>query len=122
MSAARATQGFALVSAIFIVVVMAVAGAYMLSITGVQRESTNLSLIGPRAYYAAQSGLEWALHEAVDTPSTCPSDTFSLTEGGFVGFDVTVTCSSTEHQEIASTTTVFRIRSKELETTAMVTQ
>jgi MSHA biogenesis protein MshP len=136
MNAGRETQGFALVGAIFIVVVMAIAGAYMLSVSGVQRESTNLALLGPRAYYAAQSGLEWALHEAVATPATCPADTFSLTEGALVGFDVTVTCTKTRHTENAVTTTVFRITSKaeygtyggrdyvsrQLETTAMVSQ
>ena len=112
MSTRRTTAGFALVGAIFIVVIMASAGAYMLNISGVQRESTNLSLLGPRAYYAAHSGLEWALREAVATPATCPTGTFSLTEGGVAGFDVTVTCSKTDHVENTATTTVFRITSK----------
>jgi MSHA biogenesis protein MshP len=106
------TAGFALISAIFILVVMAVVGAYMVNIGGVERETTNLALLEYKAFYAAHSGLEWGLHQAVDNPAACPADTFSLTEGGISGFDVTVTCSESDHTEGATTTTVFRITSK----------
>jgi MSHA biogenesis protein MshP len=112
MRAKEPIAGFALVSAIFILVVMSVVGAYMLDISGVERETSNLAMLEYKAYYAAHSGLEWGLHQAVDNPAACPADTFALTEGGISGFSVTVTCTESDHTEGATTTTVFRITSK----------
>jgi MSHA biogenesis protein MshP len=105
-------EGFTLISAIFILVVVALAGAFMLSVSGVERQTSNLGLLGPLAYHAARSGLEWGMHEAAATPAVCPTGTFSLSEGGLSGFNVTVTCSKTDHVENSATTTVFRITSE----------
>ena len=112
MSGLQRADGMSLVNAIFILVVVALAGAFMLTISGVERQTANFAHLAPRAYHAAKSGLEWAAHQAVTTPATCPTGTFTLAEGGFSGFDVTVTCTKVDHVENGTTTTVFQIRSK----------
>ena len=103
-------EGFTLIVAIFLLVVLASAGAFMLNISGVQRQTTTFSILGSRAYHATRSGLEWGVHQAVNN-TTCPADTFTLTQAGLNNLDVTVSCTSTDHDQAGTTTRVFRISS-----------
>ncbi len=106
------SPGFTLIGAIFILVVLSVAGVFMINLAGVQRATTNAAFLSARAYQAAYAGVEWAVYEAENTPSVCPADTFSLAEGGLNGFDVTVTCTMADHVENVTTTNVFRVTSQ----------
>ena len=116
MTRAQRQRGFSLVSAIFLLVVLTTAGAYMVRISGVQRTTTSFALLGPKAYHAARSGVEWAIHAAINVPGSCPvgsttTTPFSLTEGGLAGFSVSVTCTSAVHTEASASETVFDISS-----------
>jgi MSHA biogenesis protein MshP len=103
-------EGFSLVSALFILVVLASAGAFALRLVGAERRSSSLGLVGARAYHAARSGLEWGIAKVVATPTTCPaSGAFTLSGGALGGFDVAVSCALTSHVEGAATTNVFVI-------------
>lgn len=104
---AHAQAGFSLVSAIFILVILATAGVFMAKMSGVQQRTANLSLGGVRAFWAAHSGLEWGIHQTL-TVGSCQTGTFTVSEGGSGGFSVTVACTSTPHQEEALRT-VYRI-------------
>ena len=106
------SPGFTLVGAIFLLVVLSLAGVFMVNMSGVQRATTNASFLSARAYQAAYAGVEWAVYQAENTPSVCPAAAFSLTEGGLNGFDLTVTCTMADHVENVTTTTVFRITSQ----------
>jgi len=96
----RATHqhGVALVNAIFLIVVLAALGAYMVSVSGVQQTTVNRSLINARAYFAARAGLEWGIHRVVSPlgfATACPATaTFSPAGFGFDNVSVTVTCTS----------------------------
>jgi MSHA biogenesis protein MshP len=87
-----------LVAAIFVLVVLAALGVFIVTIGEVQRSTTTTALQGARAYFAAQSGLEWGIYQAVPPGggSSCPGvglpTTFSPAGTGFNGFTVTVTC------------------------------
>ena len=99
------TGGFSLVSALFLLV--------MVRISGVQRTTTTFALMGPRAYHAARSGIEWNLHRALTVPGSCPvgpptTTSFTLTEGGLAGFAVSVSCESEVHSEGAGSETLYR--------------
>lgn len=105
--------GFSLVSAIFVLVVVTTAGAFMLRVAGVQRTTTTFALLGPKAYHAARSGIEWNLHRALNVPGSCPpgpptTTAFPLNEGGLAGFAVTVSCESEVHAEGATSETLYR--------------
>lgn len=63
----RHCSGFTLVSAIFLLVVLAALGVYMVTISGVQHATTSHTTVAARVYYSAKSGLEWAVHRAVNT-------------------------------------------------------
>ncbi len=99
-------RGVALVSAIFLLVVLAAVGAFMLNLAGVEQSTTNRALLAARAHYAARAGIEWGIHRARNTSSTmCPlspavsTTSFALTDTGFDGFNIAVGCTRTAHNE-----------------------
>ncbi len=109
MSHQRRQQGFGLVSALFVLVVLSAAGTILVNVAGVQRRTASGVLQGGRAYHAARSGLEWGVRSALDLGACPAATTLVLAEGGLVGFDVDVTCTSSDHAESGATTTTYRI-------------
>jgi len=109
----RQESGFTLVSAIFLIVVLAALGAYMVTISGVQRTTTTHTILAARVYFGAKSGLEWAISQTVqrppvfctvpanagDPPITTAFPTFSPNGTGLGGVNVTVICTATKHRE-----------------------
>ena len=86
-----AQRGFAIVAAIFLVVVLAALGAFMLTFSTVQHITSAQDVQGTRAYQAARTGIEWGAYQVLIN-SSCPAPT-SLTPGGTqAGFSVTVQC------------------------------
>lgn len=100
--------GFALLSALFILVVLAGLGVVAVRLLGVQHHSVSLALQGAKAFAAAQSGIEYGAYRAVAT-GTCAATTFTFAEGGLNGFDVQIDCAASAHGEGAATTTVYAI-------------
>ena len=58
-------HGLALVNAIFLLVVLAALGAYMVSVGGVQQATTTQALIAARVNLGAKSGLEWSINRVI---------------------------------------------------------
>lgn len=54
-------QGFAAVAAMFLVVVLAAMGTYMVAFSNTQQLTAAQDVQGTRAYWAARAGLEWAV-------------------------------------------------------------
>jgi MSHA biogenesis protein MshP len=102
------------VSAIFLLVILTAAGAAMVRISGAQRTTTSFALLGPKAYHAARSGVEWSIYQALNVPGSCPvgvttTNTFNLTEGGLQGFGVTVDCTSEIHTQAGVSEALFHV-------------
>ncbi|MEO6145610.1 MAG: hypothetical protein ABIT70_00885, partial [Sulfuriferula sp.] len=88
-----AQRGFAIVAAIFLVVVLAALGAFMLTFSTVQHITSAQDVQGTRAYQAARTGIEWGAYQVLKN-SSCPAPT-SLTAGGTqAGFSIVVQCNS----------------------------
>lgn len=104
----RRQGGFALVAAIFLVVVLALLGIFLVRVSGVQHQTVNIALLGARAFEAARTGIEWGAFQALNAAS-CTTTTLNLTEGGLNGFDVDVTCTSSTHSETGDTYNVYII-------------
>ena len=110
-------RGFALVAAIFIVVVLAMLGIMMVTIGGMERATASAAVQGARAFYAARSGVEWGTFGALNnTAPTCgaaastpTTNTFNLAATGLNGFTVSVVCSYTTHRERSDTYNVYVI-------------
>ncbi len=120
MEERRSQAGFSIVTAIFLLVILGMLGAYMVSISGVQRATSLFALQGARAYKAAGSGIQWAIYQAFnDTAATCgaaastpTTNTFTLAGTGLNGFSVEVTCSYSRHQEGGDCFYLFLIDAK----------
>lgn len=106
----RQESGFTLISAIFLIVVLAALGAYMVTIGGVQRTTITHTILAARVYFGAKSGLEWAINRAVNTSSACPSGStctcftpanpsFAPVGSGLNGINVTISCAYTTHTD-----------------------
>lgn len=104
----RHQLGLSLVSALFLLVVLAGLAAVAVRIAGVQQQTVVMAMRSARAYAAARAGVEWAAYQAL-TSGTCAATTLNLTEAGLAGFAVDVTCDSTSHVEGSSSNTVYAI-------------
>jgi MSHA biogenesis protein MshP len=107
----KAQSGFSLVAAIFLLVVLALLGALIASVTGMQQASGQLDLLGVRAYHSARVGMEWGAREVLDPTHSlnsgscaqmtdlvmpsCPVAAAPALGGSLSGFTVTVTCTQT---------------------------
>lgn len=120
-----AQRGFSIVTAIFLIVVLALLGVYIVSVTGIQQSSQQIDLQGVRAYHAARAGIEWAAFQVLDPNNTlnpatcgtafvtCPASpaTLPALAGSLSPFTVTVTCSATATTEGNREIRVFAITS-----------
>jgi MSHA biogenesis protein MshP len=95
---ARRSGGFSLVSAIFLMVVLVILGVSLVTISSVQHTTTAQQLQAARANYATRAGAEWALTQA-NTGGWCaaPTETSFALPAPLDGFNVTVSCTRTDH-------------------------
>jgi MSHA biogenesis protein MshP len=105
----RRETGFSILAAIFLLVVLALLGALIASVTGMQQSSGQLDVLGVRAYHSARAGIEWGASQVLDPNNNlpgfggtdnlppCPGASTDLTGlgGSLSSFTVTVTCSAT---------------------------
>ncbi|MFN0318436.1 MAG: agglutinin biogenesis protein MshP [Burkholderiales bacterium] len=113
----RTQRGFSMMSAIFLIVVLALLGAAMAKFSIMQHTSSTLDFEGVRAYQAARAGIEWGLYRILD-PDTAPSATLpscwagsaNVTLGGDLSpFTTLVSCTSASTTEDTDNITVYRI-------------
>ena len=130
----RPQRGFAAIAAIFLVVVLAALGGFMVTFSNTQQLTSAQDVQGSRAYWAARAGLEWGIGSVVDcantvttcdrtitTPPPCPAATTTTCQTSPYalptspatfdgGFTVTVTWSVASYFEAAPapTTTANR--------------
>jgi MSHA biogenesis protein MshP len=104
----KTLRGFSLPTAIFLLVILALLGAFMVSLSTTQNVMSAQDVQGSRAYNAARAGMEWALYNLKLPATTCPASPTSLTVDGFT---VSVTCSLATHDEGGTTRYIFYIAS-----------
>jgi MSHA biogenesis protein MshP len=106
VSARCQPRGFALVAALFLLVVLAGLGAFAVRLTVFQSQTVTSALRAAQAYQAARSGAAWAAYRAV-SGGVCAPATRALTEGGTAGFTVFVNCTQLSYVEGTTTVRVF---------------
>jgi MSHA biogenesis protein MshP len=106
-------RGFALVSAIFILVILAALGGFIVTMSTTQNASQGLDIQGARAYQAARAGIEWGTYQVLrGNPANCPIPPgVSVTLGGTVlaNFSVMVSCSATNSMDGPNTVVAYQI-------------
>ena len=96
-----------LFTAIFLIVVLAVLGAMVVTVSGLQHTSSARDVMGSKAFQAARAGIEWGAYKVLQQApapggGTCPAaSTAILMPAGtdLTGFTVTVECVLTNFQE-----------------------
>jgi len=106
-----ARRGFALVPALFLIVVLAALAVIAVRIGTSQQQTVTMSLEESRALAAAQAGIEWGAYESLNAGNCPASTTLSLTEGALAGFTVTVTCTATTFANGAATASSYVLKS-----------
>jgi MSHA biogenesis protein MshP len=114
----KKSQGMALMTMIFLMVVIGSSLTFMAKLSQQQNSTNNLAVMGARAKWAAMAGLNWAAYKIDNaSPSAdCPTPattTISLSQADLTGFSVTVTCTATTYTEGASSAVkIFLVQSK----------
>jgi MSHA biogenesis protein MshP len=107
----RRQQGFALVAAIILVVVLAGLSAFVASMVSGQGANQQLERMSRVADLAARAGLEWGAYRVMRpaVPPACPAVT-TLTLPGLLSMTpVSVTCVRATTPEGAGTVSIYQI-------------
>ena len=97
LPALRRSRGIGIVTAIFLLVVLAGLAVAMVGVFSAQQATSALDVEGARAYQAARAGIEWGLFQRRRNPAfVCGAATsFALPAASTLrGFVVTVRCDS----------------------------
>lgn len=87
----RQGRGFALPSAVFLLVILSLLGAFIVQISTKQQVGHAADVRGSRAAQAALAGVEWGLWRLL-RQDACDAPTSFSPGGGLTGFTVTVNC------------------------------
>jgi MSHA biogenesis protein MshP len=110
-------QGFSIVSAIFLLVVLAFLGTAMVTFSTTQHQGAAMDVMGSRAYQAARAGIEWQAFYVVNSASNAaaaiPQCAVGNSPGALGGtlspFTVTVNCQAVSHVEGASSIWIYDV-------------
>lgn len=128
-TAYKIQHGFSLVSAIFLLVVIAALGVFAVTLSTTQQQSAALDVLGARAYQASRAGIEWGAYQALPNSAVpggfaancrvgATSQVVAPLPNTLSGFNVNVQCASTAHSEASATVTVYQLTSTATQGTA----
>jgi len=108
-----AERGFASIVAIFLLVVMAAMGSFMLTFSNTQQLTSAQDIKGSQAYWAARAGLEWGMGYVIRQPPRTVecADLHGELTGFEGGFTVDVTCKKLVYTEGVKNIKIFSITS-----------
>jgi MSHA biogenesis protein MshP len=105
-------RGFSLVTAIFLLVVIAALGAFAVTLATTQQQSAALDVLGSRAYQAARAGIEWGAYQALQNNSClAPPTTLAGLPNTLAGFNVQVTCTFATTTDGGTAITLYQLNS-----------
>lgn len=101
--------GFALVAAMFVLIIIALVIAAMLRLAGNQHGTNSLAIQQARAYQAARAGLEWGISSAL--AGTClPSKALVMSGSNLAEFDgVQVNCAPQTYSENGNSVRLYTL-------------
>jgi Tfp pilus assembly protein PilX len=86
-----AQQGVSLVGAIFILVILAAIGVAMVTLSSTTTSTSALNVEQKRAYYAAKSGMEWAIKQVLlNDEAASDGDPATINNDSCTGLDKTL--------------------------------
>ncbi len=110
-------RGFSLVSAIFLLVVIAALGTFAITLSTTQQQSVALDVMGARAYQAARAGVDWGAYQiiqsavaggsfAADCQTGATSRVVAPLPDTLAGFRVNVECGGDSPATVAAASAV----------------
>ncbi len=102
-------RGFALVPALFLLVVLGALALVAVRVGTGQQHAVTMDLLQSRALAAAGAGIEWGAYRALNG-SCAASTTLNLTEASLNGYSVVVTCVGTAFANGAATNNSYVIK------------
>ena len=118
----KRSGGFSLISAIFLLVVVTLLGAYVATLSSSQHIAEALDVEGARAYQAARAGVDWGAWQLLQAPAggfrtSCDGATYAAPfsqplaglAGTLSGFAVQVQCGSAATTEAGTNVRVYRL-------------
>ena len=107
-----AHRGFALVPALFLVVVLGALALVAIRVGTGQQHAVTMGLLQARALAAARTGVEWGANRALPPVNSCvASTTLNLSEAALNGYTVVVSCNSTAFANGAATSHAYTLNS-----------
>jgi len=94
-------RGFTLVSGIFLVVILAALGVFIINVSRMTSRTQSLDLLGVRAYQAARAGTEWGAFNSLRN-NTCAGTTLTFPATQLQDFNTTVTCTTSSGDELGT--------------------
>jgi MSHA biogenesis protein MshP len=122
----KAMRGFSLPTAIFLLVILALLGAFMVSLSTTQSAMSAQDVQGSRAYLAARGGVEWfagqvcygtgIANPAFPASTSCPTQPLTACPAASTtlnvnGVNVTVLCWLSTHDEGGTPKYIFYVTS-----------
>ena len=104
-------RGFTLITAIFLLVVVAALVVFITNIRVAQQTTLVYGVQGARAMQAARSGIEWGIHDAIVNSSCAASTSFTIARPTLDNFSVEVQCAATTHTEGVTAITTYQLTS-----------
>lgn len=105
----RHQTGFSLVTGIFLLVILAALGAFLVTVSGLFQVGSALDMQGARAYQAARAGIEWGAFQSLRN-GACPAPTNLTFAGtGLADFTTTVVCTENSYTEQSATVIVDQV-------------
>lgn len=117
MGRRQTDRGFAAIAAIFLVMILASLGAFMVTMSNTQHLTSAQDVQGTRAYWAARAGLEWAVVALPATPVLCVTPV-AAPPTPIEGFAITIDCASASYADTGATTGVAPTRIFQFRVTA----
>ncbi len=104
--------GFALPGAIFLMVILALLGIFIVRINTIQTGSLTLDVLGTHAYQAARAGTQWGAFQTLN-PGVAPA-CFATADINFPGtslatFTATVSCAPGIDDELGVVRSIYQI-------------
>lgn len=101
-SAVSKSGGVAAISAVFLLVVLAALGAFMVTFSNTQQLTSAQDIRGTQAYWAARAGVEWSVPQVIANNS-CPTGSLTFVVNSF---EVQTSCGTSSFNDGATVTMV----------------
>ena len=105
----HSSSGFALINAIFLLMLMAGLAALVANFSTAQHAGSAMDVQGSQAYQAARAGIEWGVYQQLRSASCGAKTSFTPQAPTLSSYRVTVTC--TKYAGATSSLDVYQIES-----------